>query len=191
MILLLSAVLHLLARDWLRAAEDLRPPGVQPPLIIPPQSQKIVDAPCFTPFGLCSVVSQQALGCLQTLSRVVVKQGIAGTCLLSSCVFSQVVSEHGRLHGAHAMKAEIFARGPISCGIDATDKLDAYSGGHIFAEYNPLATINHIVSVLGWGEEDGVEYWCATLVTTAFQYGQDCLLQEPAPQLVTRNVESL
>ena len=70
----------------------------------------------------------------------------------------QVVSEHGRLHGAHAMKAEIFARGPISCGISATQKLDAYEGG-IFAEFAPLAIINHIVSVIGWGAEDGVEYW--------------------------------
>jgi len=72
----------------------------------------------------------------------------------------QVVAEHGRLHGAHAMKAEIFARGPISCGIDATKKLDKYEGG-IFAEHKPLATINHIVSVIGWGVEDDVEYWCA------------------------------
>ncbi|EIE25448.1 cysteine proteinase [Coccomyxa subellipsoidea C-169] len=69
-----------------------------------------------------------------------------------------VVAEHGRLHGAHAMKAEIFARGPISCGIDATRKLDKYEGG-IFAEYKPLANINHIISVIGWGVEDDVEYW--------------------------------
>ena len=72
------------------------------------------------------------------------------------------MAEHGRLHGAHAMKAEIFARGPISCGIDATKKLDKYEGG-IFAEYKPLATINHIISVIGWGVEDDVEYWCVAL----------------------------
>lgn len=78
---------------------------------------------------------------------------------LSRAAVCQVVSEHGRLHGAHAMKAEVYARGPISCGISATEKLDAYMGGHIFAEYSPLATINHIVSVIGWGVEDGIEYW--------------------------------
>lgn len=87
----------------------------------------------------------------------------------------QVVAEHGRLHGAHAMKAEIFARGPISCGIDATKKLDKYEGG-IFAEYKPLATINHIVSVIGWGVEDDVEYWCA-LSTQREAFARECKRQ--------------
>ena len=54
------------------------------------------------------------------------------------------------------MKAEIFARGPISCGIDATENLEKYTGG-IYSESGE--GINHIVSVVGWGKEAGNEYW--------------------------------
>jgi cathepsin X len=57
------------------------------------------------------------------------------------------------------MKAEIFARGPIGCGIDADDKLLAYTGG-IFSENKLFPMIDHEISVVGWGvEDDGTEYW--------------------------------
>lgn len=73
-----------------------------------------------------------------------------------------VVSEYGNVAGRAAMKAEIFARGPISCGIFATDALDEYRGG-VYAEHHlrPEQRINHVVSVVGWGvdEESGEEFW--------------------------------
>lgn len=61
------------------------------------------------------------------------------------------VTEHGLVSGASRMKAEIFARGPISCGIDATAKLEAYNGG-IFSEAKLLPITNHEVAVVGWGK---------------------------------------
>jgi hypothetical protein len=40
-----------------------------------------------------------------------------------------VVSEHGRIKGGRAgIKAEIFARGPVSCGVKATENMDKYTG---------------------------------------------------------------
>lgn len=56
------------------------------------------------------------------------------------------------------MKAEIYSRGPISCGIDADLKLEAYTGG-IFSQAKLLPQINHEIAVVGWGKQNGVEFW--------------------------------
>jgi cathepsin X len=58
------------------------------------------------------------------------------------------------------MKAEIYTRGPISCGIDATNQFEDYQGG-IFSQKLIFPLINHEISVLGWGidEASGIEYW--------------------------------
>ncbi|EDQ84610.1 uncharacterized protein MONBRDRAFT_34651 [Monosiga brevicollis MX1] len=68
------------------------------------------------------------------------------------------VAEFGNLVGVDQMKAEIYARGPIVAGIDATDKLEAYTHG-IFSEEKILPVPNHEISIVGWGVEDGTEYW--------------------------------
>jgi len=68
------------------------------------------------------------------------------------------VSQYGGVKGAEKMKMEIYARGPIGCGIDADSKLENYTGG-IFSEKKTFISINHEVAVVGWGVENGTEYW--------------------------------
>ena len=69
------------------------------------------------------------------------------------------VKEYGSVSGAEKMKAEL-QRGPISCGIDATLKLDKYTGG-IFEEFKLIPTLNHEIAIVGYGKEEstGIEYW--------------------------------
>lgn len=57
---------------------------------------------------------------------------------------------------ADKLKSEIYARGPISCGIDVTKKFYEYDGG-IFEEHVALPMPNHELSIVGWGHEHGHE----------------------------------
>ena len=65
------------------------------------------------------------------------------------------ISGYGECSGYAKMKQEIYANGPISCGIDATSKMEDYTGG-IYSEEN-AHSIDHIISVVGWGMSDGTE----------------------------------
>lgn len=62
------------------------------------------------------------------------------------------------------MKAEIYKHGPISCGMFTSDnfifKLFNYDGG-VYQEQidNVQELINHEVSVVGYGQMNGKDYW--------------------------------
>jgi len=75
-----------------------------------------------------------------------------------------MVGDYGSLSGVDQMKAEIYARGPISCGIDATAQMEAFQGTNaagnpIYSEFNPLPMVNHIISVVGFGVDGSTPYW--------------------------------
>jgi len=78
-----------------------------------------------------------------------------GSCQELSSYPNATISEYGEVNGADNMKKEIYARGPISCGIDAAPILNYTTG--IASERGQY--VDHVVSVTGWGEENGVEYW--------------------------------
>ena len=70
------------------------------------------------------------------------------------------VDKFGSVNGAARMKQEIYERGPISCGIQATEEFVAYTGG-IYSQFILLPVINHEIAVVGYGidADSGTEYW--------------------------------
>lgn len=68
------------------------------------------------------------------------------------------ISEYGEVRGAERMMAEIYERGPISCGIDA-GPITKYTGGIVTGPLN--SGTDHVVSIVGWGtdQKSGKKYW--------------------------------
>lgn len=75
------------------------------------------------------------------------------------------LSQYGAVRGAIPMKAEIYKRGPIGCGLEASHGFRSYTGG-IYSEPRDAVVLNQHVGVTGWGlaaGSDGVpagtEFW--------------------------------
>ena len=66
------------------------------------------------------------------------------------------VADYGHVSGAKAIMKEVYARGPVACGIDANPLVKYQTG---IAKGFSLST-DHVVSIVGWGTDasDG-QYW--------------------------------
>jgi len=81
-----------------------------------------------------------------------------GTCAPISNYTHYEVNQFGLVNGSLNMQAEIFARGPIACSMQTTAGFNAYTGG-VYSEDVSAPVANHLVSLVGWGVENGTAYW--------------------------------
>jgi len=71
------------------------------------------------------------------------------------------VKEYGTVLGEEQMMAEIYARGPIVCGVDASPIENWYlpAANGVFTKGAGQNQIDHAISVTGWGVQNGTKYW--------------------------------
>lgn len=83
-----------------------------------------------------------------------------GACSEIDIFPNATVAEYGSYRNeVNAVKAEIFARGPVTAGVWG-EALRGYSGG-IFDNVTAPVKTTHAVSIVGWGTDDGSgrQYW--------------------------------
>ena len=87
--------------------------------------------------------------------------GMGGQCSEIDYFPNATISEYGMIemdeNVVENIKTEIFVRGPVAATINA-EPIVEYRGG-VFAETEHSQSTNHIVSIVGWGTEEGQEYW--------------------------------
>lgn len=79
-------------------------------------------------------------------------------CFVPDTYYVYHVDEFAPLQGEQNMMQEIYQRGPIACGIAVPDALVNYTGG-IFYDQTGATDIDHDISVVGFGVENGTKYW--------------------------------
>jgi len=105
--------------------------------------------------GICGSL-QYGCNALNTARTCNTFSSAGGKCVGLTRYPNATLSNYGSISGAASMQQEIFARGPISCGIDAQQIL-GYTSGVIT---NPGGGIDHVISVVGWGKDSSAgNYW--------------------------------
>jgi len=79
-------------------------------------------------------------------------------CFIPDEFYEYGIDEFGSLSGEAKMQQEIYQRGPIACGVAVTQEFLNYTSG-IFHDKTGNKDIDHEISVVGWGEENGDKYW--------------------------------
>jgi cathepsin X len=84
---------------------------------------------------------------------------MGGTCVGVTRYPNASIAEYGTIQGADAMAAEIYARGPIACNVNAGPILE-YTGG-IYSDTTQSTGTDHVISIIGWGNDatSGQDYW--------------------------------
>jgi len=86
--------------------------------------------------------------------------GMGGQCSEIAAFPNATIAEYGTTpNDVDAIKSEIFARGPVAATVNA-EPIVAYAGG-VYKDATESRSVNHIVSIVGWGmdEESGKQYW--------------------------------
>lgn len=70
------------------------------------------------------------------------------------------VENYGAVTGEENMMQEIYQRGPISAGIADPALLKTYTAADgVYCDETDDHTVTHVVSVVGYGVQDGTKYW--------------------------------
>ena len=80
-------------------------------------------------------------------------------CDIPPAYYIYKVDEYGLIHGEEAMMNEIYNRGPIACSMNATPEFDENYHEGIYYDPTVYTTTNHEVTVVGWGEQNGIPFW--------------------------------
>jgi cathepsin X len=109
----------------------------------------------------CQNYIAQGLGLECTPENICMNCSPQGNCSAVTDFPKFGVSEFGNIYGEQAMIAEIYARGPIACGIDAGPIENWYlpEALNVFTNGTDKLSVDHLISVTGWGMQNGTQYW--------------------------------
>lgn len=68
------------------------------------------------------------------------------------------IKGYNRITGIELIKNEIYKHGPITCSLEVTDDFESYTKG-VYKEYKQDPIANHVVSIVGWGIDNNIEFW--------------------------------